>query len=84
MVKPVTLYAQLLQSTNRSIAFRDFIMMIEAFGFVHARTKGSHQSFRHPACPRLLVVQPLGKDAKRYQVREFLDMVEEYGLTMDA
>jgi predicted RNA binding protein YcfA (HicA-like mRNA interferase family) len=83
MVKPAKLYSLLLQSTNRSVSFRDFVALVEAFGFVHARTKGSHQSFWHGRCPKLLVLQPLGKDAKRYQVREFLDMVEEYGLTMD-
>jgi predicted RNA binding protein YcfA (HicA-like mRNA interferase family) len=84
VTKPAKLYALLLQSTNRSVDFRDFIAMIEAFGFVHARTKGSHRSFAHPTCPKLLVLQPIGKDAKRYQVREFLDIVEEFGLTLDA
>ena len=82
MTKPSRLYAQLLQSTNRSVDFRDFVAMVEAFGFANSRTKGSHRSFAHPGCPELLVLQPKGKDAKRYQVREFLDMVEEYGLTM--
>ncbi len=82
MTKPAKLYAFLLQSTNRDVSFRDFIALIEAFGFVHERTRGSHQCYAHPACPRLLVIQPIGKDAKRYQIREFLDMVEEYGLTM--
>jgi predicted RNA binding protein YcfA (HicA-like mRNA interferase family) len=80
MVKPIKLYEQLLQSTDRSVSFRDFIALIQALGFVHERTKGSHMSFSHPDCPRLLVVQPLGKDAKRYQVRELLDLVEGYGL----
>lgn len=83
MVKPSKLYMQLLQSTNRSVSFRDFLALVEAFGFAQVRTKGSHQSFAHDRCPKLLVLQPIGKDAKRYQVREFLDMVEEYGLTMD-
>lgn len=82
MVKPSKLYALLLQSTDRSVSFRDFVALIEAFGFVHQRTKGSHQSFAHPDCPRLLVLQPLGKDAKRYQIREFLDLVEQYALNM--
>jgi predicted RNA binding protein YcfA (HicA-like mRNA interferase family) len=82
MVKPSRLYALLLNSTNRDVTFRDFIALIESFGFVHERTKGSHRSYSHPDCPRLLVLQPMGKDAKRYQVREFLDMVEENGLTM--
>lgn len=83
MVRPSKLYALLLQSTSRSVSFRDFVALVEAFGFVHSRTKGSHQSFGHDHCPKLLVLQSIGKDAKRYQVREFLDMVEEYGLSMD-
>lgn len=84
MTKPAKLYARLLQSTDRSVDFRDFIAMVEAFGFVQARTKGSHRSYVHPACNALLVLQPKGKDAKRYQVREFLGIVEENGLTLDA
>ena len=83
MVKPAKLYAQLLQSTNRSVDFRDFVAMVEAFGFANIRTKGSHRSFAHPSCPELLVLQPKGKDAKRYQIRKFLDIVEEYGLTLE-
>jgi predicted RNA binding protein YcfA (HicA-like mRNA interferase family) len=82
MVKPAKLYEQLMQSTNRSVAFRDFIALIEAFGFSEARTRGSHRCFAHPDCSRPLVVQPKGSDAKRYQVREFLDMIEEFGLTL--
>ena len=82
MVKPAKLYAQLLQSTDRSVDFRDFLVMIEAFGFRHVRTKGSHKSYAHPDCHALLVVQPKGKDAKRYQVREFLGIVEQNGLTL--
>ncbi|WOE75796.1 type II toxin-antitoxin system HicA family toxin [Alterisphingorhabdus coralli] len=84
MVKPTKLYGLLLQSTNRSVSFRDFVAMVEAFGFVLIRTKGSHQSFAHESCSKLLVIQPKGKDAKRYQVREFLALVEEYGLEIAA
>ena len=83
MVKPAKLYAQLLQSTSRSVAFRDFIALIEAFGFEYARTVGSHRQYTHPEVARPLPVQPEGKDAKRYQVREFLALVEEYGLHME-
>ena len=83
MTKPAKLYALLLQSTNRSVDFRDFVAMIEAFGFTNVRTKGSHRTFAHSDCPELLVVQPDGKDAMRYQVRKFLATVEENGLTLD-
>ena len=82
MVKPAKLYSQLLQTTDRSISFRDLVALIEAFGFAHSRTKGSHLSYKHPTCPKLMVIQPVGKDAKRYQVREFLDLVREFELHM--
>lgn len=83
MVKPSKLFALLLENSNRDVSFRDFLALIVALGFVHSRTKGSHQSFVHVKCPKLLVIQPKGKDAKRYQVRELLDMVEQYGLALD-
>lgn len=83
MVKPSKLFSLLLENSNRDVSFRDFLALASALGFVHSRTKGSHQSFAHPKCPKLLVVQPKGKDAKRYQVRELLDMVDEYGLALD-
>ncbi|MGQ0663527.1 MAG: type II toxin-antitoxin system HicA family toxin [Pseudomonadota bacterium] len=57
---------------------------IEAFGFVHRRTTGSHWIFRHPAVPRPLSPQPRKGEAKPYQVAQFLEMVEEYGLRMEA
>jgi predicted RNA binding protein YcfA (HicA-like mRNA interferase family) len=84
MVKPSKLYALLLQSSSRSIAYRDFVALIVAFGFAHCRTKGSHSSYQHPDCHKLLVIQPKGNEAKRYQVREFLDLVKEHGLNMGA
>jgi len=82
MVKPARLYEQLVQSTNRSVTFRDFLALIEAFGFKEARSRGSHRCFAHPDCPKLLVVQPKGADAKRYQIRELLGMIEEFGLPL--
>jgi predicted RNA binding protein YcfA (HicA-like mRNA interferase family) len=83
VTKPAKLYAMLLESTNRSVNYRDFIAMVEAFGFRNVRTKGSHASYANPACPAQLILQPKGKDAKRYQIRNFLDIVEEYGLTLE-
>lgn len=83
MTKIDKLYARILANPSQAISFRDFITLIEAVGFRHARTKGSHRSYIHAACPKLLVVQPKGKDAKHYQVREFLDMIEEYGLGLE-
>jgi len=83
MVKPPKLYQSLLSSTGRTVAFRDFEKLLHAFGFRLARTIGSHHQYVHPAIPRPFPVQPDGKDAKRYQVRELLELIETYGLKLD-
>jgi predicted RNA binding protein YcfA (HicA-like mRNA interferase family) len=84
MVKPARLYQRLLDSPGQVIAFRDLERLLVAFGFVRDRVVGSHRQYVHPLVPRPLPVQPEGKDAKRYQVREFLELVEKYGLHMEA
>ena len=83
MTKPAKLYAQLLQSSNRSVAYRDFEKLLQAFGFEIARTTGSHRQYVHPKVPGPFPVQPDAKDAKRYQVRGFLELVEQYSLYID-
>jgi len=83
MTQIAKLYARLLANPKIALSFRDFLALVAAFGFTHSRTKGSHQSWVHADCPRLLVLQPKGKDAKRYQVQQFLDMIEEYGLKLE-
>ena len=84
MVKSVKLYAQLLQSANRSISYRDFEKLVIAFGFKFDRMNGSHAIYKHPLVSRPFPIQPEGKDAKRYQVRDLLELVEQYGLELDA
>jgi predicted RNA binding protein YcfA (HicA-like mRNA interferase family) len=81
MTKPTKLYRQLVSSGGAgSISFRDFERLLRAFGFELDRTVGSHRQYVHPDLPRSFPVQPSGKDAKRYQLREFLELVERYGL----
>lgn len=74
------LYAKLLANPRASVSFRDFEKLLDAFGFKHVRTRGSHAIWVHPNLSRPFPVQPTGKDAKPYQVREFLELVEEHGL----
>lgn len=83
MTKPSKLYQQLLSGRAGIISFRDFVRLLEAFGFAHDRTVGSHRQYVHPLVPRSLPVQPVGKDAKKYQVRELLEIVEAYGLHIE-
>lgn len=82
MTKPSKLYEQLLANPNVTISFRDFQRLVEAVGFVHKRNRGSHRSYKHPKAPGLLTIQPIGKDAARYQVDRLLELVREFDLHM--
>ena len=81
MTKPSKLYARLLTSRS-SMRFRDFQRILETFGFTLDRINGSHHQYKHALANRPLSIQPKGNMAKPYQIDQFLDMVEEFGLTM--
>lgn len=83
MTGPTKLYERILANPDRIIGFRDFERLLRAFGFELDRITGSHRQYVHRSVPRSFPVQPQGKDAKRYQVRQFLDMVEGYGLHIE-
>lgn len=83
MTKIGKLLATVLANPSGALSFRDFERLILAAGFVLMRIRGSHRAYRHPGADRLLVVQPRGKDAKPYQVRQFLDMLEAYSLAVE-
>lgn len=78
------IYTKLLTNSEQRLTFRDFEKLLRAFGFEHVRTKGSHAIWVHPQVPRPFPIQPEGKEAKHYQVREFLELIEEYGLYIQA
>jgi hypothetical protein len=47
-----------------------------------ARTKGSHHILIHPKIKELINLQEVGDKAKPYQVRQLLDIVERYNLSL--
>ncbi len=56
--------------------------LVEAFGFELRRTKGSHHIFAHPNVSELLNLQEVRGQAKPYQIRQFVRLVERYALTL--
>ena len=83
MTRIAKLYEQLL-TNRRQLTFAEFIRLVEAFGFRHYRTNGSHQIYIREGIHEQVNAQPKGKDAKYYQVRQFLNIIEKYNLTLDA
>ncbi len=79
----VKLLTQALQGAG-NLRFRDFVRLVEAYGFHLARTRGSHHIFAHPGIPELLNLQEVDGKAKPYQVRQFLKLVEKYNMVLGA
>ena len=72
-----------LLAGSRNVAFADLLNLAEGFGFRLARMRGSHHILSHPDVPELLNLQPMGSQAKAYQVQQFLDLIEKYGLRLE-
>ncbi len=64
-----------------AMKFHELERELRAYGFELKRISGSHRIYVHPRVPRPLSVQPAGNEAKRYQVRQFRAMIQEFGLT---
>ncbi len=67
----------------RNVGFAEFCRLVEAFGFKLRRVSGSHYIYSHPEVPRPLSLQPRQREAKPYQISQFLEIVEEHRLTME-
>ncbi len=67
----------------QNVAFRDMVKLVEGFGFRLVRVTGSHHIFAHPGIPEQVNLQDVGGQAKPYQIRQFLRLVERYGLKLD-
>lgn len=77
---------QLLQKAlrqPRNLSFDDLVKLLRAFGFELARVSGSHHIFVHPDVDRPLNLQEVHGQAKPYQVRQFLRVVEENNLSIE-
>ena len=78
------LLQRLAQGAVQNVAFADLVALVEAFGFRLARTSGSHHIFQHPGIPEQLSLQDANGQAKPYQIRQFLKLLERYDLKLEA
>ena len=67
---------------SKNIRFNDVADLAPAFGFRESRVRGSHHIFIHPQVPELLNLQSVRGQAKPYQVRQLLRLVERHNLAL--
>ena len=83
MGKYEKLIFQILRGTSdANIPFPDLINLMQRFGF-EMRIKGSHHIFSRPDIPELVNLQNVKGQAKPYQMRQFLKLVEKHNLKLE-
>ena len=65
-----------------NVRFEEACALARAFGFHLSRVNGSHHIFVHPSVRELLNLQDVRGKAKAYQVRQLLQLVERYNLSL--
>ena len=59
------------------------VNLVQGFGFTLSRTDGSHHIFTRPGIPELVNLQNIKGQAKPYQIRQFLKLVEKHNLKLE-
>ena len=77
------LLARLIRGAVHNVEFLDMVNLVEGFGFRLVRVNGSHHIFGRPGIPKTVNLQPDRGDAKPYQIRQFLRLIERYGLSLE-
>jgi predicted RNA binding protein YcfA (HicA-like mRNA interferase family) len=74
---------QKILAGSKNIRFSDMVNLVEGFGFTLSRTDGSHNIFTRPDIPELVNLQNVKGQAKPYQIRQFLKLVEKHDLILE-
>ena len=82
-MNPRRLLQRVSTGAVKNVSFSDFRSLIEGFGFRLIRVRGSHHVYGHPDVPEMVNIQPSRSEAKPYQIRQFLDLVERYDLRLE-
>ncbi|MBM3331040.1 type II toxin-antitoxin system HicA family toxin [candidate division WOR-3 bacterium] len=77
------LLIRLVDGSLNNVPFADMVKLIEGFGFRLRRTSGSHHIFAREGIPELINLQDARGQAKPYQIRQFLRLVERHNLKLE-
>jgi len=68
---------------SKNVRFSDMVNLVEGFGFSLSRTEGSHHIFVHPDIPEQINLQEVKGEAKPYQIRQFMKLIEKHNLHLE-
>lgn len=74
---------QKILAGSKNIRFSDMVNLVQGFGFTLSRADGSHHIFTRSDIPELVNLQNIKGQAKIYQIRQFLKLVERHNLKLE-
>lgn len=74
---------QKVLNSCRNIKFSELVVLLNAFAFYETRCEGSHHIFKNATIVELINIQNVDGEAKPYQIKQFLALVEKYNLTLE-
>ncbi len=77
------LLRRLSEGSFQNVKFAEARDLVESFGFSLVRTRGSHHIFSRAGVQELINLQDVRGEAKPYQLRQFLRLVERYNLVLE-
>ena len=69
-----------LLSGTKNVRFAEACLVAEAVGFRRQRVSGSHHIFSHPEIPENLNLQEVKGEAKPYQIKQLVKLIETHNL----
>jgi predicted RNA binding protein YcfA (HicA-like mRNA interferase family) len=77
------LLIKLSQGNLKNVRFAELQKLLNELGFELVRVSGSHHIYTHPHIPEIVNIQNVKGEAKPYQIRQVLTLVEMHGLQME-
>lgn len=72
------------KTSPSNLKYDELCLLAEKVGFEFRNQSGSHKIYKHPNHKKMMNFQPDKRDkskAKRCQIRQLLDFIDEFGLT---
>lgn len=77
------LLLKLLSGHMQNVRFEDFQELLEDFGFTLSRISGSHHIYTHERINDIINIQNAKGQAKPYQIRQALKLIELHNLRLE-
>ena len=67
-------------SNQKNVKFEELLLILNYFDFKCDRISGSHHIFKKEGITELINIQNVNGEVKPYQVKQFLSLVDKYGI----